>query len=133
MAKENGMTKKIMLIIALTALATTIFTKIGDYAVDNYRQEADSISLKEVCEETTKLRKDVDHITTENTYRDKYLADIKKFREEDAKWKIADAEWKGAMGKAINQSMYYGDSGELGDLLRISDENKKNVSKKKYE
>lgn len=133
MAKENGMTKQLILMGVIISIITSIFSIGGAWAVGEHKDDVEQKKLNAVSDKTEALILDVNTIKTENKTRDEKDDKAEDFEKFMTKWMIDDAKWKGAMGKALNQSMYYGDSGKLGDLLKISDENKKNVSKKKSE
>jgi len=127
------MDKQRVFILFLIAIVSASITLGGAWGINTLTKDLQGKKLNSLSVKQEAIKEKVNKIETENKYRDEYINDFVRFKEKDAEWKILDAEWKGAMSKALNQSMYYGDSGKLGDLIRISDENKKNVSKKKYE
>ena len=52
---------------------------------------------------------------------------IDKFMESFHKWQLKDAEWKGSVGEAIGQSMYYGKTEKISEIEKLYKENKKTI------
>ena len=102
----------------------------GAFAISTLTQDIQTEKISDLCTEQKIIKDKVLKIETENISRDEHDRETKEFRKTFIEWQIKDAEWKGKVGEAINQSMYYGESGKLGDILKISEENKKALPKK---
>ena len=128
---SNGtIDKQRVAILFLIAVVSASLAVGGAFAFNTLTQDLQTEKISDLCKEQEEIKEKVLKIEAENIGRDEHDRETKEFRKTFIEWQIKDAEWKGKVGEAINQSMYYGESGKLGDILKISEENKKALPKK---
>ena len=128
--RQFKMDKQRVFILFLIAVVSASIAVGGAWGVNTLTRELQTKKLDKLCDEQKIIKEEVIQIQTENITRDENDEDVKEFMRGFREWQLKDAEWKGKVGEAINQSMYYGESGKLGDILKISEENKKALPKK---
>lgn len=129
--KGISMKKQLIMMGLIISIITSVFSVGGAWAVSLYRKDVAQLQITEVSLDTKQLRKDVDRIGIENINRDKNDIETELFIKSFHEWQLKDAEWKGKLGELLNQSMYYGKSDKLSEFLKLSDENKDAIPKKK--
>ena len=128
--RHYKMDKQRVLILFLIAVVSASIAVGGAFSINTITRDNQEKAIKSLCGEQKIIKEKIIKIETGNVNRDKNDVDTKEFMKGFREWQLKDAEWKGKLGEAVNQSMYYGESGKLGDLLKISDENKRAISKK---
>ena len=128
---SNGtIDKQRVAILFLIAVVSASIAVGGAFALNTLTQDLQTEKISDLCTEQKIIKEDIIEIKAKNIGRDKHDSDTREFIKVFREWQLKDAEWKGKVGEAINESMYYGESGKLGDILKISEENKKSISKK---
>ena len=128
---SNGtIDKQRVAILLLIAVVSASIAVGGAFALNTLTQDLQTEKISDLCTEQKIIKEDIIEIKAKNIGRDKHDSDTREFIKVFREWQLKDAEWKGKVGEAINESMYYGESGKLGDILKISEENKKSISKK---